>query len=60
MSDTLTRGRALLLAIAALWIAGCDASSTRSDQSTDSKEQSAGRENVTFYVAGMNERLKIY
>ena len=45
---------------ALLLIAGCDAFSTPTDQSTDSEEQSAGRENVTFYVAGMNERLKIY
>ena len=60
MSDPLTRSRAVLLAVAALLIAGCDALSTSTDQPTDSEEQSAGREDVTFYVKGMNDRLNIY
>ena len=34
-------------------------SSTDSVQNTDSAKKSAGGENVTFYIAGMNKRLKI-
>ena len=59
MSDSLISSRAMLLAVAVLLIAGCDASSTPVDRTTDSTEKPAGRENVTFYVAGMNKRLKI-
>jgi hypothetical protein len=47
------------LAVAALLIAGCDASSTPTDRSTDSAKTPAGQKDVTFYVAGMNARLNI-
>ncbi|MCH8922551.1 MAG: hypothetical protein IIA67_05320 [Planctomycetes bacterium] len=73
MSDPSIKGRLFLLAAAALLIAGCDASSTATDDSigsasqtvpeddsTDSLKQPVGQKNVTFYVAEMNEKLGIY
>ena len=60
MSDPSIRSRAILLAVAALLIAGCDHSSMPDDRSTDSNEKSADRQDVTFYVAEMNDRLNIY
>jgi len=59
VSNPLIRSRAILLAVAALLIAGCDASSTPTDRSTDSAKTPAGQKDVTFYVAGMNARLNI-
>ena len=63
----------MLLAVAALLIAGCDTPTTATDDSAGSAKQSvpkdesnhalkkpAGQKNVTFYVAGMNEKLDIY
>ncbi len=65
MSDSPTKVCVPLLAIpallsAVLLVVGCDASSTRKDRSNDSEKVSSGRDNVTFYVPGMNDRLKIY
>ena len=75
MSDWLTKRRAMLsaFAVAAFLIAGCNAPSTATDDSTDSAKQSvpadesadtpknpAGQKNVTFEVGGMNKKLDIY
>ena len=50
----------LLLVIAVLMIAMRSAKPTPAvDQSTRSVEKSASPENVTFYLAGMNTKLKI-
>ena len=66
------RHLAMLLAVAALFLAGCDTPTTATDDSADSAKQSVpqndstdalkkptGQKNVTFFVAGMNGRLKI-
>jgi hypothetical protein len=60
VSELLAASRTILLAITPLLIAGCDTSSPPDDRSTGFQRKTAGRENVTFYIAGMNERLKIY
>ncbi len=65
--------RAMLLMLATLLIAGCDAPSTATDDSAGSAKQSVpqddstdalknlpGQKNVTIYVAGMNDRLNIF
>ncbi|MCH9002345.1 MAG: hypothetical protein IIC02_07200 [Planctomycetes bacterium] len=72
MIDPLTKRLVMLLAVAALFLAGCDTPTTATDDSVDSAKQSVpqndstdalkkptGQKNVTFFVAGMNERLKI-
>ena len=72
MTDPSIKRRATLLAVAALLISGCDAPSAATDDSAGSAKQSvpeddstgsvekpAGQRDVTFYVAGMNEKLKI-
>lgn len=73
MSDPSIKNRLFLLAVAALLIAGCNSSSTATDDSAGSAKQSvpqddstdvlkklSGQKSVTFYVAGMNEKLGIY
>ena len=72
MIEPLKRRRAILMAVAVVLIAGCDIPSAATDDSAGSAKQSvpeddsndalkklAGQKNVTFYVAGMNKRLKI-
>ena len=72
MIDLSTKRLVMLLAVAALLIAGCDTPTTATDDSAGSAKQSVpkddstdalkkptGQKNVTFFVAGMNERLKI-
>ena len=72
MSDLLIARRVFLSVVTVLLVAGCDHlrtpgdgspgsadSSTDAAQKTDSAKKSAGGENVTFYIAGMNKRLKI-
>ena len=48
-----------LIAASAVLIAGCSSSSTPTADPTTSWEQPSRPGNVTFYVAGMNERLQI-
>jgi len=60
VSDPLTRSRALLLAVATLLIAGCETRTAPTDHSTDATEKPAGSQDVTLYVAGMNDRLNIF
>ena len=47
------------MVMAALFIVGCTSCSTRTADPSVSTEESLGPQTVTFYVAGMNERLKI-
>ena len=55
MSDPLIVNQVFLWTAAVVMFAGCDASAPQSDAA----KKQVGRENVTFYVAGMNQRLKI-
>ena len=53
------KNRAVVICAAAVWMAGCTSSSTPSVVPGGASEQSTGLKQATFYVAGMNERLKI-
>jgi len=48
-----------LIGAAALLLAGCTSSSTPTADSSASTEQASRLQEVTFYVARMNERLQI-
>jgi hypothetical protein len=50
--------RRMILCTAVL-LTGCNFSSTPTASAPDELEQAAGFVDVTFYIAGMNQRLKI-
>jgi hypothetical protein len=59
MNDADRIARAGLLTAAALLIAGCHSSRTPAGGAHDAADETGEHRNVTFYLAGMNRRLKI-
>ena len=59
MSDTVLVNRIGLLLATILLAVGCNTSSTPVVARVSNVEQSPSTQEITFFVAGMNQRLKI-